>query len=75
MNGIKGFGYSFSSNVKDMNEDQTPDFAIGAVSGEGEHVALFLKSRPTVAIKPISTALPSGVIETNKQGNNPYTVD
>ena len=71
MNGIKGFGYSFSSNVKDMTGDQTPDFAIGAVSSEGKPVALFLRSRPTVGIKPMSIALQTTVIEANQKGNNP----
>ena len=76
---IKGFGYSFSSNVKDMTGDQAPNFAIGAVSSEGEPVALLLRSRPTIAIKSMSIASitvdgKSTVIEANQKGNNPCTV-
>ena len=53
---IKGFGYSFSANAKDMDDNETPDFAIGAVSNDGDPVALFLRSEPTIAIAPMSTA-------------------
>ena len=51
---IMGFGYSFSSNVRDIDGNQTPDFAIGAVSTKGEQIASLLRSKPTVYIKPIS---------------------
>ena len=51
---IMGFGYSFSSNVRDMDGNQTPDFAIGAVSTKGEKIASLLRSKPTVYIKPMS---------------------
>ena len=51
---IMGFGYSFSSNVRDIDGNQTPDFAIGAVSTKGEQIASLLRSKPTVYIKPMS---------------------
>ena len=51
---IMGFGYSFSSNVRDMDGNQTPDLAIGAVSTKGEQFASLLRSKPTVYIKPTS---------------------
>ena len=51
---MMGFGYSFSSNVRDIDGNQTPDFAIGAVSTKGEQMASLLRSKPTVYIKPMS---------------------
>ena len=53
---IKGFGYSFSSNVKDMDGDATPEFAIGAVSMDGEPAAMLIRSKPTLYINAESIA-------------------
>ena len=67
---IKGFGYSFSSNVKDMNGDTTPEFAIGAVSIDGEPVALLVRSKPTIYIKADSKAImSSNIIDPKNSGN------
>ena len=82
MTGVKGFGYSFSYNVKDMDGDGTPEFAIGAVSNEGENVALLVRTRPTIYIKPMSKPSScnnypgvidgSGVIDPQNTGNDQY---
>jgi hypothetical protein len=66
---IKGFGYSFSSNTKDMNGDQTPEFAIGAVSKDGDHVALLVRSRPTVYIESAGKTFAQSVIDPKVTGN------
>ena len=68
---IMGFGYSFSSNVRDMDGNQTPDFAIGAVSTKGEPIASLLLSKPTVYIKPMSkpSANQPNVIDPENLGN------
>ena len=68
---IMGFGYTFSSNVRDMDGNQTPDFAIGAVSTKGEKIASLLRSKPTVYIKPMSkpTVNQPNVIDPENLGN------
>ena len=68
---IMGFGYSFSSNVRDMDGNQTPDLAIGAVSTKGEQFASLLRSKPTVYIKPTSkpSANQPNVIDPESLGN------
>ena len=68
---IMGFGYSFSSNMRDMDGNQTPDFAIGAVSTKGKQIASLLRSKPTVYIKPMSkpSANQPNVIDPENLGN------
>ena len=67
---IMGFGYSFSSNVRDIDGNQTPDFAIGAVSIKSEQIASLLRSKPTVYIKPTSkpSANQTNVIDPESSG-------
>ena len=66
---IKGFGYSFSSNTKDMNGDQTPEFAIGAVSRDGDRVALLVRSRPTIYIESAGKTFAPSVIDPSVPGD------
>ena len=69
---IKGFGFSFSSNVKYTNVDQTPKFGVGAVSNEGENMALLIRIRPTVYINTKGSGIAPAVIDPNDKGN--YTL-
>lgn len=67
---IKGFGYSFSSNVKDMDGDTVPEFAVGAVSMDGEPAALLIRSKPTFYVNPESiTSRYSNSIDPKDTGN------
>ena len=54
-----------------MDGNQTPDFAIGAVSTKGEPIASLLRSKPTVYIKPMSkpSANQPNVIDPENLGN------
>ena len=54
-----------------MDGNQTPDFAIGAVSTKGEPIASLLLSKPTVYIKPMSkpSANQPNVIDPENLGN------
>ena len=52
-----------------MDGDETPEFAIGAVSTEGDHVALLVRSRPTVYIKSTGKPIAPPVIDPNNPGN------
>ena len=53
-----------------MNGDTTPEFAIGAVSIDGEPVALLVRSKPTIYIKADSKAvMSSNIIDPKNSGN------
>ena len=52
-----------------MNGDQTPEFAIGAVSKDGDHVALLVRSRPTVYIESAGKTFAQSVIDPKVTGN------
>ena len=71
----KGFGYSFSSNVKQLTDSHLTQFAVSAVSdlrtSAKSAVAVFT-SRPTIAIKPNSPRANSITVAENS--NNPGKV-
>ena len=53
-----------------MDGDTTPEFAIGAVSIDGEPVALLVRSKPTIYIMAESKAiLNSNIIDPKNSGN------
>ena len=53
-----------------MDGDTTPEFAIGAVSVDGEPVALLVRSKPTVFIMTDSKpTLVTNIIDPKNSGN------
>ena len=53
-----------------MDGNKAPDLAIGAVSNDGDPVVLYLRSKPTIALKPISTLKPlTGPIQPKDSGH------
>ena len=70
-----GFGYSFSKSAKDMDDNDRPDFTVGAVSSDDASAALFVASRQTVAITSnIKAMIAPGqkLIHLNHTGPNKY---
>ena len=52
-----------------MDGNKAPDFAIGAVSNDGDPVVLYVRSKPTIALTPKSSLkIPAGVIKPNSNG-------
>ena len=54
-----------------MDGDTTPEFAIGAVSVDGEPVALLVRSKPTVFIMTDSKpTMVTNIIDPKNSGNS-----
>ena len=54
-----------------MDGDTTPEFAIGAVSVDGEPVALLVRSKPTVFIMTDSKpTMATNIIDPKNSGNS-----